>query len=125
MSRDGHAALADAVNELWWSDGPCMPSEVDIARDVRDATGIEFDPDNLPEDVLADMTFEELLAMHSFLARRAKARAASAPSDLEVQAYALLRAMTEAQRARVLCWFCSSCWRYVGPGDSCTCTRDD
>jgi hypothetical protein len=41
------------------------------------------------------------------------------------QAYTALRAMTEEQRGRVLCWFCDDCRRYVGPGDHCTCSRDE
>jgi hypothetical protein len=41
------------------------------------------------------------------------------------RAYALLLGMTEGQRGRVLCWFCDGCRRYVGPGDSCTCMRDE
>ncbi|MBX3205095.1 MAG: hypothetical protein KF764_08495 [Labilithrix sp.] len=41
------------------------------------------------------------------------------------QALAMLKAMTNEQRGRVLCWFCSACRRYVGPGDSCRCERDE
>jgi hypothetical protein len=41
------------------------------------------------------------------------------------QARALLMTMTEEQRGLVLCWFCSSCRRYVGPGDRCTCAYDE
>jgi hypothetical protein len=41
------------------------------------------------------------------------------------QARALLMGLTEEQRGLVLCWFCSSCRRYVGPGDSCNCERDE
>ncbi len=41
------------------------------------------------------------------------------------EAWWLLRQMMEEQRGLVLCWFCRACHRYVGPGDSCTCERDD
>lgn len=41
-----------------------------------------------------------------------------------VLAYQLLRAMTEAQRGRVLCWFCKTCHKYVGPGLSCSHPED-
>ncbi len=34
-------------------------------------------------------------------------------------AYTLLREMSGEQRARLFCWFCPGCFRYVGPGDSC------
>jgi hypothetical protein len=37
----------------------------------------------------------------------------------------LLMGLNEAQRGLVLCWFCNGCRRYVGPGDSCTCERDE
>ncbi len=41
------------------------------------------------------------------------------------QAFALLLAMTDSQRARIFCWFCWHCSRYVGPGDWCSCARDE
>lgn len=31
------------------------------------------------------------------------------------------RRLSGDQRAAIACWFCSACWRYVGPGDGCTC----
>ncbi len=33
--------------------------------------------------------------------------------------------MTENERGLVLCWFCSACHRYVGPGDACHCSNDE
>ncbi len=33
--------------------------------------------------------------------------------------------MTEHERGLVLCWFCSACHRYVGPGDACHCSNDE
>jgi len=41
------------------------------------------------------------------------------------QAYWLLKSLSERQRGLVLCWFCSSCHRFVPPGDYCTCARDE
>jgi len=41
------------------------------------------------------------------------------------EAYRLLMLLTEEQRGLVLCWFCSGCWRYVGPGDVCHCKNDE
>lgn len=41
------------------------------------------------------------------------------------QTFDLLLGLSEAQRGLVLCWFCSDCYRYVGPGDHCTCMRDE
>jgi hypothetical protein len=38
---------------------------------------------------------------------------------------AALQTMTEEQRRLVLCWFCSGCQRYVGPGDACHCENDE
>ena len=38
---------------------------------------------------------------------------------------ALLRQMTDEQRGLIFAWFCRGCNRYVGPGDSCTCERDE
>jgi hypothetical protein len=40
------------------------------------------------------------------------------------EALRLLRSMTESERGLVLCWFCSACRRYVGPGDSCDCENE-
>ncbi len=37
----------------------------------------------------------------------------------------LLMLLGETQRGLVLCWFCRACHRYVGPGDHCTCERDE
>jgi len=39
--------------------------------------------------------------------------------------YRLLLDMNDEQRGQILCWFCRGCNRYVGPGDSCTCERDE
>lgn len=46
-------------------------------------------------------------------------------TDEAREAYRLLRLLDERQRGLVLCWFCSACHRYVGPGDGCTCERDE
>lgn len=40
------------------------------------------------------------------------------------EAFRLLMTMTETQRGFVLCWFCSACRRYCGPGDYCHCADD-
>lgn len=37
----------------------------------------------------------------------------------------LLLNLSEDQRAAIFCWFCRDCHRYVGPGDSCVCMRDE
>lgn len=41
------------------------------------------------------------------------------------EAFRLLMSMPNEMRGRVLCWFCDGCCRYVGPGDYCTCQRDE
>lgn len=46
-------------------------------------------------------------------------------SDEVRQAFQCLKALSEFDRGLVLCWFCKYCHRYVGPGDSCTCTKDE
>lgn len=40
-------------------------------------------------------------------------------------ALSTLKSLTEIQRGRILCWFCSGCYRYVGPGDYCHCENDE
>lgn len=41
-------------------------------------------------------------------------------ADPEVkEAFRALYRLTPDQRAQVLCWFCSQCHKYVGPGESC------
>ena len=40
------------------------------------------------------------------------------------EAFRLLLEMSEGDRGLVLCWFCSACHRYVGPGDSCHCEAE-
>lgn len=35
------------------------------------------------------------------------------------EVFAALRRLTPYERSLVLCWFCDTCRRYVGPGDSC------
>lgn len=47
------------------------------------------------------------------------------PTTETAKALRLLRAMTEAQRGIVFAWFCRGCCRFIGPGESCTCERDD
>jgi hypothetical protein len=41
------------------------------------------------------------------------------------KAFAALYKLTDDQRGLVLCWFCDSCHRYVGPGDNCRCGDDE
>ena len=36
------------------------------------------------------------------------------------KAMSALRDLTEWERGYVLCWFCSTCQNYVGPGETCT-----
>jgi hypothetical protein len=52
-------------------------------------------------------------------------RTATDPTFEMREAYRLLRSLTDEQRGLVLCWFCKSCWRYVGPGDTCHCENDE
>lgn len=40
-------------------------------------------------------------------------------------AFRLLLLLSEQQRGLVLCWFCGSCYRYVGPRDICHCNNDE
>jgi hypothetical protein len=37
------------------------------------------------------------------------------------EAYRLLKALSNEDRGRVLCWFCRSCRGYIGPGESHSC----
>lgn len=48
-----------------------------------------------------------------------------APCAEAVEAHRILLSLSERQRGLVLCWFCSACHRYVGPGDHCVCERDE
>ncbi len=41
------------------------------------------------------------------------------------QAFQCLMALTDDERGLALCWFCRGCNRHVGPGDHCTCMRDE
>jgi hypothetical protein len=47
------------------------------------------------------------------------------PDDATRAAFAALMRLTDEQRLLVLCWFCRGCGRYIGPGDSCNCERDE
>lgn len=41
------------------------------------------------------------------------------------RAFQLLKALTDDERALVMCWFCDHYCRYVGPGDWCHCADAD
>lgn len=49
------------------------------------------------------------------------------PERMELlrSAMAAVLALTEHERGYIFCWFCRGCNRYVGPGESCFCTRDE
>jgi hypothetical protein len=47
------------------------------------------------------------------------------PTREAQEAHRLLMLLGETQRGLVLCWFCSGCYRHAGPGDYCTCQRDE
>lgn len=47
------------------------------------------------------------------------------PTPEAQEAMRLLLLLGEVQRGLVLCWFCGACYRYVGPGDTCTCRNDE
>jgi len=42
-----------------------------------------------------------------------------------IKAYQAMKELSPDERKSVMAWFCDRCLRYVGPGDSCHCWRDE
>jgi len=41
------------------------------------------------------------------------------------EAFRAFKALTDAERQQITCWFCRGCARYIGPGDTCHCENDE
>lgn len=69
------------------------------------------------------MTDEE--REYAWLAEVARMEASRPGTDAVRVAFAAMKVLTDDERGEVMCWFCSGCFRYIGPGVTCHCMNDE